>query len=230
VDEEDLQAFARMWEQAPDGWSGRRYAEALLAAGRLDDAAGICRAMWDLGYPAGLTDLAHLERDRGHHDLAIALLVEALPDLDDEDRPRTEGTLGHWLWSLKDDPGAEPHLRAGQDVHPTARADLAHLLLVTGRSAEARSVLRAGVEAGETESMLPLANLLDRDGDPDGAERLYRWSYELGDAYSAWNLFLLLVVQGRAEEAEQWRWRAAQGGDEFAIRYYSDDPYEEPPT
>lgn len=219
MDEEDLQAFAAAWRRAPDGWTGRRYAEALVDAGRIDEAAAIHREVWDLGYPAGLFSLAWLERDRGNHDLAIELLRQVLPDLDEEDRPLGEGTLGHWLWYLQNDLGAEPHLRAGEHAYPPARSDLASLLLATDRPGEARSVLRAGVEAGEEDSMLPLANLLDEDGDAEAAEALYRRAYDLGDAYSAWNLAIMLDRLGRDEEAEAWRWRAAQGGDELAIRY-----------
>ncbi len=217
TDEEDLAAFRRTWEAAPDGWSGRRYAEALVDAGRLDEAAAVCRRMWKLGYPAGYTDLAWLEHDRGEQALAIALLREALPELDDEDRPVAEGTLGHWLWEAGHD-DAEPHLRAGADAYPTARTDLAALLRTSGRREEGRAVLARGVAAGEVESMLPLANVLDGEGDAEGAERLYRRAYDLGDAYSAWNLGLLLLRLGRDREAEEWRWRAAQGGDELAIR------------
>jgi len=224
VDDRDLEAFARAWEEAPDGWTGRRYAEALLDSDRVDDAAAVCRAMWDLGYPAGLTDLASLERDRGNHDLAIALLREALPELDEEDRPIGEGTLGHWLWSLKDDVAAEPHLRIGLQAHPEARADLAALLRTTGRAAEGRAVLEAGVRAGEVGSMLPLANTLDDEGEHGRAEQIYRRAYELGDPRSAWNLAVMLIRLGRDEEADEWRWRAAQGGDEVAIRHLADDP------
>lgn len=224
MDDRDLEAFARAWDDAPDGWTGRRYAEALIDADRVDDAAAVCRAMWDLGYPAGLTDLASLERDRGNHDLAIALLREALPELDEEDRPLGEGMLGHWLWSLQDDVAAEPHLRAGLAAHPDAHADLAALLRTTGRGAEGRAVLEAGVAAGDVGSMLPLANILDEEGEHARAEEIYRRAYELGDAFSAWNLAVMLIGLGRDEEADEWRWRAAQGGDEVAIRHLADDP------
>lgn len=35
--------------------------------------------------------------------------------------------------------------------------------------------------------MLPLANLLDEEGDTERAEHLYRDAFERGDAHSAWN-------------------------------------------
>lgn len=215
--------FARAWDEAPDGWTGRRYAEALIDSDRVDEAAAVCMAMWDLGYPAGLTDLALLERGRGNHDLAVALLREALPELDEEDRPLVEGTIGHWLWTLQDDLAAESHLRIGLHAHPDARSDLAALLRSTGRAAEGKALLEAGVAAGEVDSMLPLANILDEEGDDGRAEEIYRRAYELGDAYSAWNLAVMLIRQGREREADEWRWRAAQGGDEVAIRHLADD-------
>lgn len=227
VDDLDLAAFARAWHDAPDGWSGRRYAEALIAADRVDEAATICRAMWDLGYPAGLTDLASLEHDRGDDDLAVALLREALPELDDEDRPLVEGQLGHWLWH-RNDLAAEPHLRLGLHAFSGARADLAALLRTTGRAGEGRALLEAGVAAGEVGSMLPLANILDEEGESGRAEQLYRRAYDLGDAYSAWNLAVMLIGLGREEEADEWRWRAAQGGDEVAIRHLADDAIDPP--
>lgn len=223
MDDPDLEVFARAWREAPDGRSGRRYAEALADAGRIDDAADVCRAMWELGYPAGLTDLAWLEHDRGDVDRAIALLRQALPELDDEDRPATEGLLGHWLWHRTNDRTAEPHLRAGLHAYESAVPDLAALLRTTGRAAEGRRVLEDGVARDEVESMLPLANLLDEEGDPDAAEQLYRRAYELGDAYSAWNLAVLLATSGRMQEADEWRWRAARGGDELAIRHLAGD-------
>ncbi|MFD1722639.1 hypothetical protein [Amnibacterium endophyticum] len=230
MDDRDLEAFARAWHERPDGWSGRRYTDALVDAGRLDEAAAVCEAMWALGYPAGLTDLAWLERDRGAVDRAVALMRRALPELDDEDRPLAEGVLGHWLWYLEHDADAEPHLRAGCAAYPSARVDLAGLLRATGRAEEGRGVLEAGVAAGEVESMLPLANLLDEEGDPARAEALYRRAYEAGDAYSAWNLAVMLDGRGRREEASAWRWRAAQGGDELAIRHLADDEDDGPAT
>jgi len=229
VDDRDLDAFARAWHEAPDGWSGRRYADALIDAGRLDEAAAVHRSMWALGYPAGLTDLAWLQHDRGDVDAAVRTLRQVLPELDDEDRPAAEGTLGHWLWYLSNDIAAEHHLRAGLDAYPPARADLAGLLRATGRADEGRGLLEAGVAAGEVDSMLPLANLLEEEGRLERAEALFRRAAALGDAHSAWNLAVLLESLDRSAEADEWRWEAARGGDEVAIRHLADHD-DGPPT
>ena len=220
AEDEDLRAFARAWREAPDGGSGTRYAEALVDAGRLDDAVEVLDAVWRLGYPVGRTERAWLEHDRGDHRAAIDLLALVLPDLDEADRPASEGVLGHWLWRDRHALHAEPHLRAGETAYAPARADLAELLCASGRRDEGLAVYRRGVAAGEPDSMLPLANLLVEDGGTAEAEALYRRAAGLGDAYSAWNLSILLAETGRQEEAEQWRWTAAQGGDELAIGYY----------
>lgn len=229
MDDEDLLAFERSWREAPDGGTGTRYAEALVDAGLLDDAAAVLDAVWGLGYPVGRTERAWLEHDRGEHGTAIELLTRVLPDLDDEDRSASEGVLGHWLWRGRRTTDAEPHLRAGQSAYPPARADLAELLCASGRREEGLVVYRRGVDAGEADSMLPLANLLVEDGRVAEAEALYRRAAGLGDAHSAWNLSILLAETGRGDEAEQWRWTAAQGGDEVAIGYYGSRA-EQPPS
>lgn len=229
TDDEDLRAFERSWREAPDGGTGTRYAEALVDAGLLDDAAAVLDAVWRLGYPVGRTERAWLEHDRGAHGTAIDLLALVLPDLDEADRPASEGVLGHWLWREQHARHAEPHLRAGETSYPPARADLAELLCADGRREEGLAVYRRGVEAGEADSMLPLANLLVEDGAVAEAEALYRRAAGLGDAYSAWNLSILLAETGRRDEAEQWRWTAAQGGDEVAIGYY-ESRAEQPPS
>lgn len=113
-------------------------------------------------------------------------------------------------------------LRDGADHFESARADLAHLLVATGRSNEAEEALKMGVRLGEVQSFLPLANLLDETGRPDEAERLYRLGFALGDAHSAYNLFSQLLEQGRDKEAQEWLWRAAEGGDEKAIAWLAE--------
>jgi TPR repeat protein len=73
--------------------------------------------------------------------------------------------------------------------------------------------------------MLPLANILSEGGDKEAAEALYRRAFDAGDSYSAWNLAVLLWETDRGDEAQQWVWRAAEGGDDLAIAYLADvDP------
>jgi TPR repeat protein len=120
---------------------------------------------------------------------------------------------------------AEASLRAGGDAYPEARADLAHLLMATGRREEGVRTLADGVRIGQVPCMLPLANILSEGGDTDAAEALYRRAFDAGDSYSAWNLAVLLWETDRGDEAQQWVWRAAEGGDELAIAYLADvDP------
>jgi tetratricopeptide (TPR) repeat protein len=214
------------WVAAQDGVSGSRYAEALQARGRTEDAIAVCRQVADLGYFAGWSEWAWIEHDRGDVARAIALMEE-LAGLyeDDPDRAYPLGVAGHWRWDHLNDVDAEPLLRAGQDAYPDARADLAHLLMTTGRREEGVRTLVEGVRAGQVPCMLPLANILSEDGDKDAAETLYRRAFEAGDSYSAWNLAVLMWETDRGEEAQDWVWKAAEGGDELAIAYLADvDP------
>lgn len=224
-DAEDLALFREAWLAQRDGLTGTRYAEALRAAGDLDTAIAVCREVADLGYTSGYYEWAWLEHDRGDVQRAIALMEEAADLLDDDDRRYPVGVAGHWRWDHFNEVTAEPLLREGMEAYPTARADLAALLSTTGRRAEGVRTLADGVKAGHVECMLPLANILSEDGEKDAAEAIYRQAYDQGDAYSAWNLAVLLWETGRGEEAEEWVWRAAQGGDDLAIAYLADvDP------
>lgn len=222
----ELEPFRDAWQQVHDGVTGARYAEALQAAGQLDAAIAVCREVADLGYLTGYYEWAWLEHARGDVPRAIALMEEvAALQEDDPDRLYPLGVAGHWRWEHGNETTAEPLLRAGMDAYPEARADLAHLLMATGRREEGVQILADGVRAGQVACMLPLANILGEDGEHGAAEALYRRAFELGDAYSAWNLAVLLWQTDRGDEAQQWVWKAAQGGDELAIAYLSDvDP------
>ncbi|KAA9108155.1 tetratricopeptide repeat protein [Microbacterium rhizomatis] len=205
--------------------SGRRYIEALEANGDFTTALQVCERMWDLGFPSGRVDAAWIVKDAGNVGRAIDLMTEALTLLDDEHVPLAEGVIGHWRWHYLNDPAAETQLRRGMHAYGTARADLAHLLIATGRHAEARSILCEGASQKVVECILPLARLLEDDGDRRAAEDLYRHGIELGDGHSAWNLAVLLIEDGRPEEAARWQWTAAEMGDELAIQYLADrDP------
>ncbi|WEK60987.1 MAG: hypothetical protein P0Y60_17055 [Candidatus Microbacterium colombiense] len=90
------------------------------------------------------------------------------------------------------------------------------------RAEEAERVLRAGVELDEVESHLPLANLLESKGDVGEAIELLERGYRLGDPHSAYNLYLILHERDAEKEARTWLWRAAEGGDEVAIRWLAE--------
>jgi len=222
----DLALFREAWLRVRDGLTGTRYADALRDAGDVDAAIEVCREIAGLGYTEGFYSWAWLEHDRDDVHRAIAVMQEAAEALeDDPDRLYPLAVAAHWRWDHFNDPSAEDDLRAGMTAYPTAFADLAHLLMATGRRAEGVRTLADGVKAGHVECMLPLANILSEDGEKAAAEDLYRRAYDLGDAYSAWNLAILLWETGRGTEAEDWVWKAAQGGDDLAIAYLSDvDP------
>jgi hypothetical protein len=225
-DDADLTLFREAWLQVRDGLTGTRYVEALRDAGRIDAAAAVCREVIELGYSEGYFSLAWLEHDRDDLRRAIAVMQEAADALeDDADRRYPLAVAAHWRWDHCNDLAAEADLRAGLEAYPTAYADLAHLLMATDRREEGLRTLADGVRAGHVECMLPLANILSEDGEKAAAEDLYRRAYDCGDAYSAWNLAILLWETGRGAEAEAWVWKAAEGGDDLAIAYLSDvDP------
>ncbi|WP_141931594.1 tetratricopeptide repeat protein [Microbacterium sp. SLBN-146] len=221
--EEDLRAFAAAWQDTKDGQTGSRYVDALHAEGRSDEALAVCRDLWDLGYVVGLTEAAWVEHDQGDYSAALASMTAALDHLEGDERLYAVGVVGCWRWHHFNDAMAEPLLREGMAHYGSAWAGLGTLLRATGRQEECEEVLRAGVTAGVLECMIPLANILSRRGERAEAEVLYRRGYDLGDAHSAWNLAIDLADAGRLEEASDWRWKAAAGGDELAIQHLIDE-------
>ncbi|MEU8095965.1 tetratricopeptide repeat protein [Streptomyces rubiginosohelvolus] len=97
--------------------------------------------------------LAEIHRGRGHHDLAVALLGEAVagrPDL-----PRCHETLGVCLMALSRYEEAETHLllaTASPDFAPRAYGQLARLAWLLGRTEDARGYALAGLESGPTDA------------------------------------------------------------------------------
>jgi tetratricopeptide (TPR) repeat protein len=113
----------------------------------------------------------------------------------------------------------EDRLRAGADLHPGARADLADILCHSGRITEAIQVLRRGVDLGESDSCLPLAKLYDEElGDLDAAEATYRAGIDSGDNNCHHNLARLFEEQDRLDEARHHYELGAAGGDALAQR------------
>lgn len=225
-DDSDLARLRDEWLDTRDAITGARYAEALRSLGDVEGAIAVCHEVADLGYVAGYLDLAWLEHGRGDVDRAIAVMEEVAGLVDEDTEQRYAiGVAAHWRWERTGDAAVEPQLRAGMEDYPEARVDLAHLLLATGRREEGVRVLADGVREGHVVCMLPLANLLSEDGEKPAAEALYRRAYEAGDSYAAWNLAVLLWESDRGHEAEQWVWKAAEGGDDLAIGYLADvDP------
>ncbi|MFD4017794.1 polysaccharide pyruvyl transferase family protein [Streptomyces sindenensis] len=97
--------------------------------------------------------LAEIHRGRGHHDLAVALLAEAVagrPDL-----PRCHETLGVCLMALSRYEEAETHLllaTASPDFAPRAYGQLARLAWLLGRTEDARGYALAGLESDPTDA------------------------------------------------------------------------------
>jgi tetratricopeptide (TPR) repeat protein len=138
-----------------------------------DLAAGMAayRAAAAAGNSDGALALAFELREQGERELA----EDAAQDAAAAGNQEAAGVLACWRWCRTLDPALEPDLRAGADHFPAARADLADLLVRTGRAAEARQVLERGAKLGESESLLPLGNLYaDVLGDADAAEATFR--------------------------------------------------------
>ncbi|GIT78501.1 hypothetical protein LLS1_01700 [Leifsonia sp. LS1] len=137
-----------------------------------------------------------------------------------EDRPCSvayeAATLGTLYWRAGQLDLAEPLLRQTADADAQARADLGHLLLATGRRNEAVQEWGKGVVDSQPESMVPLANLLSREGDQAHAADPYERAYELGDPHAALNLALDLYSDERLPDALSWARRASERGDEQA--------------
>lgn len=219
----DFANLRRTWSDARTFDAGWQLATALDDAGRSVEASLVYRELLDLGYLIGHYGLAWIEHDRGNTDAAVDLLERYLEELDptDIDTPESRlvhGTLGHWLWHIHGRLDAEPLLRHGQSEYASARADLASLLISTGRVEEARDVLESWVDAGDAGCCIRLGNLHQDAGDRDAAARLYALGFERGDAHSARNLALMIRSEGSLDDAIAWMRRAADGGDFLAMR------------
>lgn len=128
-----------------------------------------------------------------------------------------------WRWCTSWDPALEDDLRAGAELFPSARGDLAQLLIRSGRVEEGRAVLERGMLLDEVESMLPLGNLYaDVLADPVAAEAAYRAGAALGDAHAHHNLAILLDDLGDTEGALEHFRLAAAGGDTLAAQALRD--------
>lgn len=195
----------------PDAWWNLG-----LVLERLGDLAGAMhayRGAAEAGDPKGWLGLAFLLREQGEDDAAIDAAGRGGASGD----PTAAAVAACWRWCATEDPALEDDLRAGADHFPSARVDLARLLLDTGRSAEARSVLERGAKLGEDVCWLPLGNLyVDVLGDQEAAEEAYRAGIAQGDAYCHHNLGVLLAERGDVEGAEEQFFLGAMAGDQLA--------------
>jgi tetratricopeptide (TPR) repeat protein len=184
----------------------------------LGDLAGAMRAFREAfraGDAQGALALAISLREQGEREAARIAAREAA----EAGSPTAAAVLACWEWDETRDPALEAALRAGAEVYPSARADLAHLLVETGRAGEARTVLERGAKLGEVESWLPLGNLyVDEFGDSAAAETAYRSGIAAGDTYCHHNLGVLLLERGAAESAREEFALGAAAGDALAAQ------------
>lgn len=183
----------------------------------LGDLAGEIRAFQRAemaGESGGLLGLAFALREQGDRDAALAAAQRSAA----AGNQTGAAVVACWQWCTSFDPSLEPDLRAGAEHFPAARADLADLLITTGRVEEAREVLEHGMSLGEGESMLPLGNLCaDVLHDEDSAQRAYLAGAALGDAHAHHNLAVLLEKIGDPTGAERHYRAAIEGGDSLAV-------------
>ncbi len=189
------------------------------------------------GQPEGHVQLAHLLHQQGEPQRAQAALAPALQ----RGYLPAVALAARWRWENtreSADPVLEQQLRAGAGVDGSARADLAELLIATGRREQAREQLQLGAKLGQRECWLPLGNLLAGDDlsaepgqeqevdgaevDKAGAEEAYRAGIAAGDEWCHHNLALLLLQRGDVRAAEEHLLAGAAAGDELAQLAWQD--------
>jgi tetratricopeptide (TPR) repeat protein len=197
--------------------------------GDLAGAGRAFRAAWETGgQPEGCVDLALLLREQGLREDAEAALVPAA----EHGHPPAAALLTCWRWERTRDPALEGALRAAAVVSGDARADLADLLLATGRRRQARDQLELGAKLGQHECWLPLGNLLHDDAGTGGgevdpaeeaaAEDAYRAGIAAGDTHCHHNLAVLLLQRGDVRGAEEHLLAGTAAGDDLARRAWRD--------
>jgi tetratricopeptide (TPR) repeat protein len=195
----------------PDAW--RNLGLALEQLGDLAGAMAAYRGAADAGDTEGGLQLAFLLREQGEREEALRVAQELAATGDEE----AAAVAACWEWCATLDPSLEPRLRAGAAHFAAARADLAALLLTTGRAAEARAVLERGAKLGEQVAWLPLGNLYREElGDDEAAEEAYRAGIGAGDVFCHHNLGVLLADRGDLAGAAEEFGRGAAAGDQLA--------------
>lgn len=187
--------------------------QALAEQGCWEEAAAAYQQAEMVGDKDAALMLAFALRELGDREAAL-VAAERAAGAGDE---MAAAVVACWRWCSSWDPALEADLRAGADLFPSARGDLGHLLVATGRIDEARHVLERGLMLNEVESMLPLGNLYaDILHAPVAAEAAYRAGAALGDAHAHHNLARLLDEQGDTDRALAHFRLAAAGGDTLA--------------
>jgi tetratricopeptide (TPR) repeat protein len=194
-----------------DAW--RNLGLVLEKLGDLAGAMAAYRGAAEAGDTEGALQLAFLLREQGEREQALAVAEELAATGDAE----ADAVAACWRWCATLDPALEARLRTGAAHFPAARADLAALLLQTGRAEEARSVLERGAKLGEQVAWLPLGNLYrEQLADEEAAEEAYRAGISAGDAYCHHNLGVLLAERGDLAGAAEEFERGAAAGDQLA--------------
>jgi tetratricopeptide (TPR) repeat protein len=188
---------------------------ALEEQGRRGEAVSAFRLGAERGDLAAAVQLAWALHEDGEDTAAQAWMRRAAEGGDAQAR----AVLACWRWDATTDAALEDELRAGAEVYPPARVDLAHLLRATGRVEEARSTLEAGALRNEEDTWLPLGNLLlDEFQQEVAAAAAYRAGIDAGDLHCHHNLGVLLLAQGDVDGAVEQLLLGAEGGDELAAR------------
>ncbi|MDR6971884.1 tetratricopeptide repeat protein [Leifsonia shinshuensis] len=206
-------AYRSAWNQAGDEEAAVNLAVVLAERGDAD-ATSLYESLIARGNPQAVFNRALDLAEEGQRRRAIGLLrsVQSAPSL----KQHVAGELGILLEEEGRYVEAEPLLRQAVDADPRARASLAMLLLNRKRSDEALIVLRYGVDRGEVESMVPLANYLCDHGRAAEGKVLYEQASRLGDAYAMTNLGIELLREGEEDPARKWLQRAVDHGDPMA--------------
>lgn len=195
----------------PDAW--RNLGRVLETLGDLAGAMRAYRGAAEAGDLQGGLQLAFLLQEQGEREQALEVAEELAAAGDAE----AAAVLACWRWCASRDPSLESDLRAGADLFPAARGDLAALLRQTGRAEEARFVLERGAKRGDVQSWLPLGNLYCEElGDVEAAEEAYRSGIAAGDIFCHHNLGILLADRGDLEGAVEQFGLGAAAGDGMA--------------
>ncbi|AZZ43061.1 hypothetical protein C0Z11_12990 [Acidipropionibacterium jensenii] len=186
---------------------------ALRQSARQGDIDGIMRYsnwLWEDG------ERAQAIRVRSRHHI-----VDPVDDPVDPQILRLKDvTLTYWIQVCHDDVSEET-LAALADLDVSYVPDFAYWLEDHDRFEEAVTLLSATIEAKHEAELLslPLGNILERHGDPDGATDAYAAGIAAGDFFCAFNLGTLKNDLGHPREARRLIRLAASHGDRKAVRW-----------